>query len=181
LKDINGDGLLDLVTPNLNTNNVSVMIGTANGMFQTPAASSAGGNVGNLPQAAVVGDFNGDGSNDVVSLAFNSARLTLLVGTKMSQFTTGVTTTTQTSPWSVTLGDFNKDGKPDVVVPRIGNMNNISVFLGTGMQATPFQAAANYTAGTNPYWIVTLLFSIGELVSIGFPGSVWERFFPCDG
>lgn len=153
--DINGDGVPDLITPNLNSNNVSVLLGSANGMFQAQASSSGGGNVGNLPQATVVGDFNADGSPDVVSLAFNSGRLTLLVGNKTSQFATGITTSTQTSPWSVAIGDFNKDGKPDVVVPRISNTTNISVFLGTGMQAAPFQAAANYTAGTNPYWVAT--------------------------
>lgn len=153
--DINGDGLPDLITPNGGTSNVSVLLGTSNGMFQTPASSSGGGSVGQFPQATVIGDFTGDGTNDVVSVSFTSTRLTLLVGTKMSQFTTAVTAMTQTSPWSLAIGDFNKDGKPDVVVPRISSSSNISVFLGTGMQATPFQAAANYTAGTNPYWVVT--------------------------
>jgi hypothetical protein len=158
--DINGDGQPDLVTPNVSTRNVSVLLGTANGMFQTPVSSSGGGSVGMLPQAVAVADFTGDGALDVVTADYNSNRLTLLVGNKTAAFGTGVSVGVVAGSGTIILpnyvisGDFNKDGKPDVAVPRIASMNNVVLLSGTGTQATPFGTPAVYTAGGNPYALV---------------------------
>src|SRR5215217_3831276 len=54
--DVNGDGRLDLVATNYSASTVSVLLGNANGTFQSPLTSSAG----NGPLSVAVGDFNTD-------------------------------------------------------------------------------------------------------------------------
>ena len=60
--DLNGDGIADLVVPNFHSNNISVLLGNANGSFQQVRLFDDG--VGR-PFDAVIADFNGDGKNDV--------------------------------------------------------------------------------------------------------------------
>jgi hypothetical protein len=56
--DLNGDGVPDLVVPNFNARNVSVLLGKSDGSFQTVRLFDSGGV---NPFDAVVRDFNGDG------------------------------------------------------------------------------------------------------------------------
>src|SRR5439155_1216418 len=53
--DFNGDGILDLVVPNITSDNVSVLLGKGDGTFR-PAVNYA---TGPAPSSVAVGDFNG--------------------------------------------------------------------------------------------------------------------------
>jgi hypothetical protein len=61
--DFNGDGHLDLVTPNRNHGNFTILLGDGSGSFGAPAtfADSGGSNF------IVVGDFNGDENADIAT------------------------------------------------------------------------------------------------------------------
>jgi hypothetical protein len=61
MADFNGDGRLDLVTANGDTETVSVLLGTGAGTFQPPVSATAD----SWPYGVVAGDFNGDGRPDV--------------------------------------------------------------------------------------------------------------------
>ena len=61
--DFNGDGLLDAVVANQNSNTVTVLLGNASGGF-TPATASPF-KVGTAPLSVAVADFNGDGHADL--------------------------------------------------------------------------------------------------------------------
>src|SRR5450631_134757 len=64
LADLNGDGILDIVTANgfvYNGSGVSVLLGKKNGAFQPATTIVAAGN----PSWIVVGDFNNDGKLDI--------------------------------------------------------------------------------------------------------------------
>jgi serine/threonine protein kinase len=60
--DLNGDGRLDLISPNLGSTTVSVLLGNGDGTFQDPISFETG----TRPRNAVVADVNGDGKPDLV-------------------------------------------------------------------------------------------------------------------
>jgi hypothetical protein len=75
--DFNGDGHADLVTANVNSPNVSVLIGNGSGGFAAPVNFD----VGDSPRSVAVGDFNGDGHEDLVSANEGSgANVSVLIG-----------------------------------------------------------------------------------------------------
>jgi len=77
--DFNGDGIQDLATANQNDNNVTVLLGNGSGGF-APAAGSPF-SAGSFPVSVVVGDFNGDGIQDLATANQSSSNnVTILLG-----------------------------------------------------------------------------------------------------
>ena len=63
LGDLNGDGHLDIITANMDDNNISVMLNAGDASFGDPYTYEAGGvRVRNI----ALGDFNSDGTLDIV-------------------------------------------------------------------------------------------------------------------
>jgi hypothetical protein len=66
--DMNGDGILDIVTANTSPNSISVMLGDGSGMFtQVVLLDSQAFNIFPNPNSVVIADFNGDGRLDVAA------------------------------------------------------------------------------------------------------------------
>ncbi len=62
--DLDGDGNLDLVLPNLsNASSVNIAFGIGDGTFRPPVVLT----VGSKPRVAVIGDLNGDGKPDIAA------------------------------------------------------------------------------------------------------------------
>ncbi|CAF2797655.1 unnamed protein product [Rotaria sp. Silwood2] len=62
--DVNGDGKIDMVVADKNTNNFGVVLGNGDGTFAAAQVTYATG-TGSAPVSLVAADLNLDGSNDV--------------------------------------------------------------------------------------------------------------------
>ena len=149
--DLNGDGKLDLVVPNFGldfrkSDKLRVFLGNGDGTFQAGPIS----HVGNFPDSAAVGDFNGDGKLDVAvtngaspvlqaerngaqreQSPANSGTVQVLLGNGDGTLQPPVSYATAENPVRVAVGDLNGDGVPDLVVAEYSD-TAISVLLGLG-------------------------------------------------
>ncbi len=125
--DFNLDGILDLAVANQGTNDVSVFLGDGLGGF-TPAPGSPFG-VGTGPASVAVGDFNGDGFQDLAVANSGSNTVYILLGNGTGSFIAGANFPVGTNPRSVAVGDFNGDLIQDLAVANQGS-NDVSVVLG---------------------------------------------------
>src|SRR5229473_1795573 len=103
--------------------------------------------VGDTPESVVVGDFNGDGVQDLATANIASNNVSVLLGNGNGTFQAAVNFPTATAPRSVAVGDFNGDGVQDLAVANTVS-NNVSVLLGNGDGT--FQTARNFGADYNP-------------------------------
>ncbi|MEH2012188.1 FG-GAP-like repeat-containing protein [Nostoc sp.] len=153
--DFNGDGKLDLATANMDSNNVSVLLGDGTGGFD----SNTNFTVDSSPRSVTVGDFNGDGKLDLATANFfgssngygellGKGTVSVLLGNGTGGFATATNFTVGTSRIpSVTVADFNSDGKLDLAAANI-NSGNVSVLLGDGTGG--FDSNTNFTVGSSP-------------------------------
>ena len=109
--DINGDGNLDVVIPNLNTNDVSIMLGNGDGTFSAPVTKSYGANV----LKVMLFDMNGTGDLDLVALvAWGEVRISFGEGDGTFGFEQSIPFTG--TPYDMQVGDLDSDGDGDVAV-----------------------------------------------------------------
>jgi hypothetical protein len=134
--DFNSDGRPDLAVANnknqgsnINTiGTVSVLLGNANGTFQSAVNYTAGYG----PVAIVTGDFNRDNKLDLVTMNLAQGmggNATILLGFGNGTFGSANAVAACCSPEEVTAGDVNADGNLDLV---IANYFAVQVLLGNG-------------------------------------------------
>jgi hypothetical protein len=122
--DFNGDGKKDLVVIEVSSQSPYggpvVLFGNGDGTFAAPLSPPNG--------STLVGDANGDGRNDMVSVAGPSIVVSL---GQASKTFTDVDTALRNPTFSGVMGiaDFNRDGKPDLLVYAY---TAIEVWLGNG-------------------------------------------------
>ncbi len=141
--DFNRDGRLDIVTANQLGNNVSVLLGKADGTFVTKKDYAVGAG----PSSVTVGDFNGDGILDIAVTNATANTVSILLGNGAGGFKTHADFAVGSRPESVAIADLNGDGKLDLVTSNSA-ANTISVLLGTGTGS--FGAHTDFATGTQP-------------------------------
>jgi FG-GAP-like repeat/FG-GAP repeat len=141
--DFNGDGRQDLAFPNNveEWGTVSILLGDGAGHFGTARSSFAGG----YPQSVAVGDFNGDGRQDLAVTNTATDDVSILLGDGTGSFSRAPDVFPGSEPYSVAVGDFNGDGRQDLAVAN-DLSNNVSVALGDGTGR--FGAVVNFGTGT---------------------------------
>lgn len=182
--DFNGDGLLDLavlrsVGSNSAEGTVSILLGNGDGTFQEAGSFAAGLGLKFL----TVGDFNGDGKDDLVTTNFAydfniRPYRHQVVESDVHVFSSNGDGTFQPAqtypitsgyPIAVAVGDFNRDGIPDLLVADGGFFyfpgSTVSVLLGMGDGT--FQPAQAYGAGGYPSSV-----AVGDFNGDGYPDVV---------
>src|SRR5206468_3075119 len=116
--DWNGDGRLDLATANLNSNNVTILLGNGPGGLSHARGSPVA--VGSDPFSVAAGDLNGDGLLYPAILRSISNDVTILLGTGSGGFSQapGSPVAVGSAPRILAAGDVNGDGKLDLAVPN---------------------------------------------------------------
>ncbi len=168
VKDVNGDGKLDLVVANqcpdyyecgYSDGSVAVLIGNGDGTFQSAVSYGSGGT---NSLSVAVDDLNADGKPDIVvangcarTSNFSSCNyglpggLGVLLNKGDGTFHTAVTHLSgASSAWSVAVADVNGDRKPDLLVANfcsIGDTCFDSTINGTvgvllNLGASPYKA-----------------------------------------
>ena len=154
--DVNGDGIVDLVTSNSVTNDVSVLLGRGDGTFQPARTYPIAGasSVGGIPFALAVGDFEHSGHPDVATGGLNS--VVIMHNDGQGQFTAVHSYRAGLVNSCIKVGDVNGDGNLDVVATSWGG-SNAQVLLGNGDGT--FREGDNLASGG----LVAECFSIGDL------------------
>src|SRR5258705_12858007 len=86
---------------------------------------------GNGPYASAVGDFNGDGKQDLAVTNVSTNSVSILLGNGNGTFGAPATFPVGNTPSSIAVSDFNGDGKQDLAVANLGS-NFVGIFLGDG-------------------------------------------------
>lgn len=128
--DWNGDGIPDLAIAHLNGDSVSVMLGDGSGGFTAVPGSPFA--AGTNPDFVAVGDFNGDGAEDLAVSNLNSNSVTVLLGNGSGGFAqpAGGPFPVGGNPQCVVVEDFNGDGILDLATADYAG--TITLLLGNG-------------------------------------------------
>src|SRR5436190_9870485 len=115
----------------------------------TPAffAPATNYDAGPVPSQVVIGDFNGDGKQDLATADYSGNSVAISLGDGAGSF--GAVTYFSSGgivPISLAVGDFNGDGKQDLAVANAGT-TNVAILLGNGSGS--FTVAGTYVASNN--------------------------------
>ena len=105
--DFNGDGKLDVAVANIDSSDVSILLGNGDGTFQPAKNIAIAGGTGPI----VTGDFNGDHKLDLAVGSETNA--TVLLGNGDGTFRSPIQINVNAS--SLLAADFNQDGKVDLL------------------------------------------------------------------
>ncbi len=137
VKDMNNDGLPEIVTSFNRLSNVYVLPNTSEPgtiSFDPALEISASGGFQNLK----VADMNQDGYNDVVLTAGTAGTpANAVVIIKNTTSSPGSTITMEsaatisgiTSPWGLDVGDIDGDGTPDIAVASVGSPGKVFLLI----------------------------------------------------
>jgi hypothetical protein len=146
---VNKDGKLDIATPNVGSNNVSVLLG--NGMGGFTAAAGSPYRVETRPYYIAIGDVSGDGKPDLITTHDDINLMSTLLGDGRGGFSSP-----PQSPFDLRLrafklvaADVNKDTRMDLVIGTESS-NSVSVLLGNDAGSYIVAAGSPYAAGRNP-------------------------------
>ena len=141
--DVDGDGDLDLVTPNFNSSTVSVRLNNGTGTFTAGSITA----VGQGPDNVALGDVDGDGDLDLLSTNSRASTVSVRLNNGSGVFSQS-SADVLAGPKILALGDVDGDGDLDLVTAYYGNPNYLSVLFNyngsfTGNASFP-------TVGSNP-------------------------------
>jgi len=154
--DMNGDGIPDLVIPNHQTPNVTILLGDGTGAFHPAPHSPFATTSRPHPHGVAAADFNGDGKPDLVIDSWGDNQVLLLLGDGAGNLLTpGRFFPVGKRPYQrLRSADFNKDGKPDLVTTNLDG-DNSTILLGDGKGGFHEAPGSPFPSGAAP-WAVAI-------------------------
>jgi FG-GAP-like repeat/FG-GAP repeat len=169
--DVNGDGLADVIMPGTSLSNpagIAILTGQTNGSLSNPQYVS----MPTTPYALAVGDVDGNGTPDLVSITsdnLSSTTVSILLGDGHGNFQPPTTQQTFAGiyPGPAYLSDIDGDGKLDLVlsIEQVAGMACSLVWLKNTGGA--FAAPINLATTTTTY------FSIADFNGDGKPDILY--------
>jgi hypothetical protein len=145
--NLDGDSTLDLAVANSVGGNVSIildpMVGQSRTVNGVPFATDC--------ESLVVGDFDGDGNNDLAVAAGGANAVFVALGTASHTFMSP-TTFNADNPNSLAAGDFDGDHRPDLVVADSGS-TDVQVYL--TLNQSLFTQPKSYPTGAKTFFVMT--------------------------
>ena len=143
IADFNGNGFVDIITTNYETDALSLLPGGENVEFQTVKHFDAGAS----GRAIIHADFNDDGLTDIAHAATGNSTLHVLLGNAGGDFAPPVTYGVGLGPLTLISHDLNGDTVLDLVTANTASAT-LSVLLGNGDGT--FTAALGIATGSSP-------------------------------
>ena len=134
LADLNNDGVMDLIVPNVGGNNVFVYPELPTGGFGPSLNNGIGFFTGTNPVAVLVADLQGNGRLDVIVADKGSNQISILFNQQQGNSFTlvaGPRLNAGTGPVGLAYGDFLGGSIPDIAVSDSGS-KDVMVLRGLG-------------------------------------------------
>lgn len=147
--DVNRDGNLDIVTPNVGSNNVTVLLGNGRGDFKAAANSPYA--VANRPYYIAIGDVSGDGHPDLITTHDDINLITTLLGDGRGGFTASPTSTFDVGQraYKLITADVTGDARMELIIGTEAS-DSVAVLLGNERGGYTPAAGSPYRVGKNP-------------------------------
>lgn len=140
--DVNQDGLTDLITTNIASDTLSILMGNGDGTFRDQLQL----HVCQEPRSLATGSFNADAYPDIVLACSGSDQIAVLFGRADGKFDEGPQYPVHRTPIAVASDDLNGDHAADFVVAL--RNDKVKIFLGTG--TGEFKHGPQYEYGDTP-------------------------------
>jgi gliding motility-associated-like protein len=125
--DVDGDGDLDLLTPNFYGSTVSVRLNNGSAVFSGTTDIA----VGSQPRGLVAVDLDGDGDLDFATSNYNANTMTVRLNNGAGGFSGGGDFAVGGRPQSITASDIDGDGDQDLLVSN-ETSSDISIRINNG-------------------------------------------------
>ncbi|MBK8467291.1 MAG: VCBS repeat-containing protein [Chloracidobacterium sp.] len=112
--------------------------------FTDGFTNAANANAGSQPSSVAIGDFNGDGEQDLAITNAVSSTVSIRLGNGLGGFSGSTNVSVGSDARSIAIGDFNGDGKQDLVVAYF-DASSVSIRLGDGLGG--FSGSTNVNVG----------------------------------
>jgi hypothetical protein len=181
--EFSGDGLLDVVVTNQDTQQVALFVSDGAGSFAAPTLYDSGHAASSLH----VGDFDGDGQDDVLVLSKAAYRLVFLAGKGDGTLADPVDQPSDListhEPVDFDVGDLDLDGNLDALAPNLKDEDLVDVnqaigFLGKGDGTFEMTAPYVIDTGSTDVFENPVYCRIGDLDADGFQDLAVADFDP---
>ena len=155
-----------LVVVKQTSGDVTPLLGNGAGGFNVGTAVV----IGNAPTDVKLGDFNGDGRLDIVTVDLTGGRASLFLGLGNGDFNPDQTSIpTGANPFGLAVADLNGDGRLDLAVANSGGAS-VSVSLNRGGTSTTVTSSATQAVYGQAITFTATVTTDSGLAADGFLG-----------